>query len=93
MTPVSVLDLHIKDWTIKVRVIRVLEIKSFVNKYNREGRLQQFELIDKFGTIIQGSCFTAQIERFQEFIKVGNVIKVSKCVVERSNPKFSIVDG
>ena len=52
-TPLSQIDDYIKDFTIKVRLIKLTPVKNFTSRRSgRPGKLQNIELIDKFGTVI-----------------------------------------
>ena len=91
-TPLSHLNKFIKDWVIKVRLLRKFPKRSYFSKRRqKQGQIMNMEFVDRFGTKIQATMFNAVIDQVGNLLKQGRVYKISKGIVELSNPKFIII--
>ena len=61
-TPIKALDKFIKDWVIKVRLLRKYPPKDYKSRRkNKIGQLVNLEFVDKLGAKIQATMFTDEI--------------------------------
>ena len=88
--PVLSLNPLNKDWKIKVRVSKKGEIKQY-NSGRGSGCLMNWDLIDRYGTMIQWTFFKAGVDKYGDFIKEGWVYEMSGGLVKQANKKFTSI--
>ena len=54
--PIKALNQFTNDWTIKARVVKKQAVRSWKNDRS-SGQLINFDLVDREGTLIQGTAF------------------------------------
>ena len=82
-TPIKFLDCYIKEWVIKVRLIKKNEIRTFTSqRTKKQGRLQNLEFMDRFGASIQATLFTEMIVKWENILISNRVYLISKAFVE-----------
>lgn len=74
----EIADLKQSKWT---RVVGVITSLRIVNRKSDGKKMAFFELEDKTGTV-NVCCFAANYEQCEDFIKVGNVVKIQGSVNE-----------
>ena len=85
----SLNPLH-RDWKIKVRISKKGEIKQY-NSGRGSGCLLNWDLIDRYGTMIQCTFFKAGVEKYGDFIQEGWVYEMSGGLVKQANKKFTTI--
>ena len=63
--PIKALNSFNSDWCIKARVIKKAELRSYRNARG-EGVILNLDLIDKEGTMIQGTAFNETAKKLDE---------------------------
>ncbi len=66
--PIKALNQFTNDWTIKARVVKKAAIREWKNAKS-SGKLLNFDLIDKEGTIIQGTAFNEAATSFDSMLE------------------------
>ena len=62
--PIKALNTYIKDWMIKARVAK----KFYCAVTSSGGALLKIELVDQYGTSIEGAFFKNSAEKFEKII-------------------------
>jgi replication factor A1 len=85
--PISTLTAYHNKWLIKGRVTSKSTIRRWSNAKG-EGKLFSFDVMDESGTI-RVTCFKAEVDKFYETFKIGDVIMVSRGMIKEANKKFA----
>ena len=85
--PVKVLNTFTRDWIIKARVSKRGDVKTTRNG----GQLLKIELVDQFGTSIEGTFFNDAAKMFGEILEENKVYLFSNGSVKMANKKFTSV--
>lgn len=90
--PIKTLTLHSNNWTVKVRVTKMGQIKNYKNTRG-EGRVVSLELIDEEGTQIMGALFNQAIDAHFNKIQEGGVYLITNGAVKMSCKKFTSINN
>lgn len=71
-TPIKALSPMNSDWIIKARVSKKFPVKQWSNQRG-EGKLLNFELVDKYGTQIQATVFNKAVDKFDPILEQDKV--------------------
>lgn len=89
-TPIKALSPMNSDWIIKARVSRKYPVKEWSNAKG-QGKLLNFELVDKYGTQIQATLFNKAVDKFESMLQQDKVYIFSKGTVKCANQKFTAI--
>lgn len=89
-TPIAALNTMSQDWKIKARVTKKGQPRHWKN-FNGEGDLLNIELMDEFGTMIQGTFFNKLVFQFKDQIFEGKVYSFEKGYIKQANSRFSSI--
>ncbi|KAK2718993.1 replication protein A 70 kDa DNA-binding subunit-like [Artemia franciscana] len=78
--PVAALTPFQNRWTIKARVTRKSEVRTYSNARG-EGKLFSIDLLDASGEI-RATGFNQEVDRFYDMLELNNVYYVSGCQVK-----------
>lgn len=84
-TPIKALNPFQTKWVVKGTVHKKSDVREFRNK---DGKLFNFELVDKTGSI-KCVAFNDEVDLFFNLITDGSVVEISKATVRMANKKFS----
>jgi len=83
--PIKSLNTFLRDWVIKARVA-----SDVVNKTTRKGgKMMKIELVDSYGTQIEGTFFDEAAIKFESVLKKDGVYLFSNGSVKMANKKFT----
>jgi len=85
--PIKALNTFMKDWTIRARVNNKGELKTTM----KGGKLLKIEIIDHFGTPIEGTFFNDAAIKFSEIVNENKVYLFSGGNVKMANKRFTTV--
>ena len=85
--PLKALNTFARDWTIKARISQKSELRQTKNG----GKLCKIELVDKYGTQIEGTFFNDSAEKFDPILKENLVYTFSNGTVRLANKKFTSI--
>jgi len=85
--PIKAMNTFTKDWVIKARVSMKGELRTTRNG----GYLLKIELVDSFGTPIEGTFFNDAAQQFNGCIEQNKVYLFSNANVKMANKKFTSV--
>jgi replication factor A1 len=88
--PVKALNQFSADWTIKVRVTKKGDERTWKNDRG-QGKLFSVDMVDQEGTQIQGTFFNQQVEKFYPLIKENKVYTVSNGTIKLANKRFTSI--
>ncbi|CDW80181.1 replication protein a 70 kda dna-binding subunit-like [Stylonychia lemnae] len=88
--PIKALTSFNYEWTIKARVIKKHETKTWKNKRS-EGQLLNIDLMDSYGTQIQSTFFREALRKYGSMIEERKVYLFSNGQVKISNQKFTSI--
>lgn len=71
-TPIKALSTMNSDWIIKARVSKKYPVKQWSNDKG-DGKLLNFELIDRHGTQIQATLFNKAVDKFDPILEQDKV--------------------
>lgn len=77
-----------RDWKIKVRVTKKGNVRSY-NTAKGKGSILNCDLVDRYGTMILCTLFTAGVELYGDLLQEGKVYEMSGGLVKPSNKKFT----
>ena len=78
------------DWCIKARVVKKSQLRPYKNAKG-EGVILTLDLIDKDGTIIQGTMFNENAKKWFEKIQEDKVYTICGGKICLSNKKFTSI--
>ena len=87
--PIKALNNYVRDWVVKARVAS----KVFKATTRNGGALLKIEIVDCYGTTIEGTFFKKSAEKFSEIIKEGKVYLFSDGYIKLANKKYTSVDN
>jgi len=87
--PIKALNNYIRDWMIKARVAA----KVFKETTRSGGALLKIELVDQYGTSIEGTFFKKSAEKFSKLIQENNVYLFSDGNIKLANKKYTSVQN
>ena len=85
--PIKALNTFARDWIIKARISNKGDIKTTRNG----GHLLKIELVDQYGTQIEGTFFNDSAKMFAEILEENKVYLFSNGNVKMANKKFTSV--
>lgn len=88
-TPIKSLNTFAKEWCIKARITNKIPLRTTA----RGTSLLKIELLDAFGTQIEGTFFGDAADRFDPILIQEKVYFFSNGQVKASNPRFSNLDS
>lgn len=83
------LNSFIHDWTIRVKVITKAS-REWSNA-NGSGTLMNVDLMDEYGTMIQGTFFKEMALKYNEILQEGKVYVMSGGTVKLQQKKFTSI--
>lgn len=63
--PISALNSYCSDWIFKARVLKKPPVRNYKNQRG-EGQILNIDLIDRDGTMIQGTFFNKEVENWAD---------------------------
>ena len=88
--PIKALNQFTNDWTIKARVVKKAAIKSWKNARG-SGQLLNFDLVDREGTMIQGTAFNDQAVYMDGILELDAIFTFSTGFVKLANKRFTSI--
>ena len=88
--PIKCLNVLTNDWCIKARVFKKSVLRTYKNAKG-EGHILTLDLIDKEGTIIQGTMFNENAKKWFEIIQENKVYTFSGGKISLANKKFTSI--
>ena len=85
--PIKALNNYIRDWVVKARVAS----KIFKETTRNGGALLKIELVDQYGTSIEGTFFKKSAEKFAPLINENKVYLFSDGNIKLANKKYTSV--
>lgn len=85
--PIKALNNYIRDWVVKARVAS----KIFKETTRNGGALLKIELVDQYGTSIEGTFFKKSAEKFAPLITENKVYLFSDGNIKLANKKYTSV--
>jgi replication factor A1 len=85
--PIKALNTFARDWIIKARIASKGEKKTTRNG----GFLMKIELVDQYGTQIEGTFFNDAANKFENILQKDKVYLFSNGNVKMANKKFTSV--
>lgn len=86
--PVTALSPYMNRWTIKVRVTKKGDVKTYTNAKG-EGKLLSVDLLDSQGGEIRATMFNEQVDMFSAILEKNHVYMISGGSLKPANAKFS----
>ena len=83
--PIKALNTFMRDWIIKARVAS--DVKNIITK--KGGKMMKIELVDQYGTQIEGTFFGEAADKFEHVLKKDGVYLFSNGQVKMANKKFT----
>lgn len=83
--PIKALNTFMRDWIIKARVAS--EVRNNVTK--KGGKMMKIELVDQYGTQIEGTFFNEAADKFEHILKKDSVYLFSNGQVKMANKRFT----
>lgn len=88
--PIKALNQFTADWEIKARVVKKAPIREWSNAKGT-GQLLNFDLIDREGTMIQGTAFHEAAKVFDSLIETEGIYTFSNGQVKLANKRFTSI--
>ena len=89
-TPVKALATGFEDWRIKVRIIKKYEKRSYPGRDGRNGgQVLSIDMVDGFGTMIQGTFFNDAVNRFDPLLRENHVYLFANGEIKLANKRFT----
>jgi len=85
--PIKALNNYLRDWVVKARVAS----KVFKETTRNGGALLKIELVDSYGTSIEGTFFKNSAEKFSSIIQEGKIYLFSDGNIKLANKKYTSV--
>lgn len=85
--PIKALNNYLRDWVVKARVAA----KVFKETTRNGGALLKIELVDSYGTSIEGTFFKTSAEKFAPLIQEGKIYLFSDGNIKLANKKYTSV--
>lgn len=74
--PIKALNQFSTDWVIKARLVKKSEMRTWKNARG-EGTILNVDIVDREGTLIQGTGFNETAQRLQESLELNQVYTFS----------------
>ena len=88
--PIKALNQFSYDWVIKVRIVAKGEIRTWSNDRGT-GKLLNFDLSDRDGTLIQATCFNETATLLNDQLKLGKIYTFLNGQVKMANKRFTSI--
>lgn len=88
--PISALNSYSPDWIIKARVLKKPPFRAYKNARG-EGKVLTVDLIDRAGTMIQGTFFNKEVDLWADKLEENNVYSFSGGQVKMANKRFTAI--
>jgi len=85
--PIKALNTFTRDWMIKARVANRSELRTT----QKGGQLLKIELVDTYGTCIEGTFFNDMAKKFDPMLEKNKIYLFSNGMVKMANKKFTSV--
>jgi replication factor A1 len=85
--PIKALNNYLRDWVVKARVAS----KVYKETTRNGGALLKIELVDSYGTSIEGTFFKKSAEKFSTIIQEGKIYLFSDGNIKLANKKYTSV--
>ena len=85
--PIKALNNYVRDWVVKARVAS----RVFKETTRNGGALLKIELVDMYGTSIEGTFFKKSAEKFGQIIEEGKIYLFSDGNIKLANKKYTSV--
>lgn len=85
--PIKALNTFARDWKIKARIASKTDKKAT----RSGGFLMKIELVDVYGTQIEGTFFNKAAEFFEHILKEDRVYLFSSGIVKMANKRFTSI--
>jgi replication factor A1 len=86
--PVTALSPYMNRWTIKVRVTKKGDVKTYTNAKG-DGKLLSVDLLDGQGGEIRATMFNEQVDQFSAILEKNHVYLISGGSLKPANRKFT----
>jgi replication factor A1 len=86
--PVTALSPYMNRWTIKVRVTKKGDVKTYTNAKG-DGKLLSVDLLDAQGGEIRATMFNEQVDSFSALLEKNHVYLISGGSLKPANAKFT----
>ena len=87
-TQIAQLNMYQNRWTIKARVTNKSDIKTWSNAKG-EGQLFSIDLLDSSGTDIRATMFKEAVDKFYNYLQVGNVYTFAGGKLKVANARWN----
>ena len=88
--PVSCLNTFTQDWTIKVKVTKKYDLKTW-NNARGQGVLLSVDLMDSSRVQIQATFFNDAAKKWDQEMQEGKVYSMSRGQVKMANKRFTTI--
>lgn len=88
--PIKALNQFSTDWVIKARVVKKGDIRNWKNARG-EGKLINIDLVDREGTMIQGTAFNDVAERLDSELQQDQIYTFTNGQIKIANKKFTSI--
>ena len=83
--PIKALNTFTRDWVIKARVANRSELRTT----QKGGQLLKIELVDSYGTQIEGTFFNDSAKKYSPLLEKNKIYLFSNGMIKMANKKFS----
>ncbi len=89
--PIAALTPYQNKWTIKVRVTKKSDIRTWSNSRG-EGKLFSMDLLDESGEI-RCTAFKEQVDKYFNMVEVGKLYYITSCSLKPANKQFTTLNN
>ena len=88
--PIKALNQFTSDFTIKARIVKKGALRTYKNQRG-EGKLLNVDLIDRDGTLIQGTFFGECAAKFADSLQEEGVYTFQNATVKLANKRYTSI--